>query len=57
MRRNWQHSGKPTQPTKRKGGGKQGKPYKPAQSPTARRRDLLGLRERAAKPTPAPSED
>jgi hypothetical protein len=29
MRRNWQHTGKPTQPTKPKRKDKQGKPYKP----------------------------
>ena len=57
MRRNWQHTGKPTQPTQRKGGGKQGKAYKPAQIPTPKKRDVLGSRERAAKPAQPPSDD
>lgn len=50
MRRNWQHTGKPTQTSRPKGGGKQGKPYKPARFPTPKKRDVLGAPERPAKP-------
>jgi hypothetical protein len=49
MRRNWQHTGKPTQPTKPKGKDKQGKPYKPVQIPIPKKADVLGTREKAAK--------
>jgi hypothetical protein len=56
MRRNWQHTGKPTQPTKPKGKNKYGKPYKPVQIPTAKKADVLGTLEKAAK-SPPPSKE
>jgi hypothetical protein len=56
MRRNWQHIGKPTQPTQPKGKDKQGKPYKPVQIPTAKKADVLGALEKAAKSPPGSKE-
>jgi hypothetical protein len=49
MRRNWQHSGKPTQPTRPKSKDSQGKPYKSVHIPTLKKADVLGAPEKAAK--------
>lgn len=48
MRRNWQHTGKPTQPTRPKVKDKQGKLYKPVQIPIPKKADVLGALEKAA---------
>jgi hypothetical protein len=50
MRRNWQHTGKPTQPTRPKGRDKQGKPYQPVQTPMPRRREFFEKLSRVAEP-------
>jgi hypothetical protein len=56
MRRNWQHTGKPTQPVRPKRNDKQGKAYKPVQIPVPNKRDVLGPLARAARGRPAPDQ-
>jgi hypothetical protein len=56
MRRNWQHSGKPTQPTQPKSKDNKGKPYKSVQIPTPEKADALGALEKAAKSSPDSKE-
>src|ERR1700680_2829594 len=56
MRRNWQHSGKPTQPTQPKSKDNQGKRYKSVQIPTPKKAGVRGAGEKAAKSPPDSKE-